>query len=91
MEAACSFEMLIDFQWKRWRYIPEYRILNNHRSENCKSCRVHAGLMGFAGGEELIYDSKLISKDYNGDADSTNYRRSWKKNGSPVIQLAAYL
>jgi hypothetical protein len=22
--------------------------------------------MGFAGGEELIYDSKSVSKDYNG-------------------------
>jgi hypothetical protein len=80
MKAACSSETSIDFQWTRWRYIPEYRILNKHRCENFKSYGViHAGLMGFAGGEELIYDSKSTSKDYNGDADSTNYRRSWKK------------
>jgi hypothetical protein len=36
--------------------------------------------MGFAGGEETIYDSKPISKDYNDDAGSTNYRSRWKKN-----------
>jgi hypothetical protein len=28
MEATCSFETLVDFQWTTWRYIPEDRILD---------------------------------------------------------------
>jgi hypothetical protein len=49
IEAACSSETSIDFQWTRQRYIPEDRILNNHRYDNFKSYRVvHAGWLAFA-------------------------------------------
>jgi hypothetical protein len=30
MEAACSSETLVDFQWTTWRYIPEDRTLHNY-------------------------------------------------------------
>jgi hypothetical protein len=33
MEATCSSETSVVFQWTTRRYIPEDRILHNHRSE----------------------------------------------------------
>jgi hypothetical protein len=35
--ATCSSEMLVDFQWTTWQYIPEDRTLYNHCFENLKS------------------------------------------------------
>jgi hypothetical protein len=37
MEAICSSETSVDFQWTTWRYIPEDSIIHNHRCENLKS------------------------------------------------------
>jgi hypothetical protein len=37
MEAACSFETLVDIQRTTRRYIPEEIPLHNHRYENLKS------------------------------------------------------
>jgi hypothetical protein len=36
-EATCTSETSADFQWTALRYIPEDRILHNHRCENLKS------------------------------------------------------
>jgi hypothetical protein len=33
MEATCSSEMFVDFQWTTRRYIPKDRIIHNHRCE----------------------------------------------------------
>jgi hypothetical protein len=38
VEATCSPETSVDFQWTTWCYIPEDRTLRNHRCEN-----VHTG------------------------------------------------
>jgi hypothetical protein len=37
MQATCSSLIYVDFQWTTWRYIPENRIIHNHRSESLKS------------------------------------------------------
>jgi hypothetical protein len=37
MEAICSSETLVDFRLATRRYIPEDKILHNHRCENFKS------------------------------------------------------
>jgi hypothetical protein len=37
MEVVCSSEMLGDFQWPTWRYIPEDSNVHNDRCENLKS------------------------------------------------------
>jgi hypothetical protein len=37
MEAICSSETSVDFQWSTCRYISEDRTLHNHRCENLKS------------------------------------------------------
>jgi hypothetical protein len=40
MEAICSSETSVDFQRTKRRYIPEDRILHNHRCEKFKSYKV---------------------------------------------------
>jgi hypothetical protein len=37
LEAICSSETPIDFQWTTWRYIPEDISLHNHRRKTLKS------------------------------------------------------
>jgi hypothetical protein len=37
IEATCSSEMLVYFQWTTWRYVPEDRTLHNYCYENLKS------------------------------------------------------
>jgi hypothetical protein len=37
IEAMCSSETPVEFQWTTQRYIPENRDLHNHRCENLKS------------------------------------------------------
>jgi hypothetical protein len=43
MEATCSFETSVDFQWTTRRYIPEDRTLCDHRRENLKSYTYNVG------------------------------------------------
>jgi hypothetical protein len=38
MEAKCSSESSVGFQWAKRRYIPEDEPLYNHSFENFKSC-----------------------------------------------------
>jgi hypothetical protein len=40
MEAICSSETSVDFQWTTRRYIPEDRTLHNHRFENLKLYKI---------------------------------------------------
>jgi hypothetical protein len=40
MEATCSCEISVDFQWTTRRYIPEDSTLHNHRYENLKSYNI---------------------------------------------------
>jgi hypothetical protein len=37
MEATCSSEMSVDFQWPAWHYISDDKTLHNHWCENVKS------------------------------------------------------
>jgi hypothetical protein len=37
MEATCSSETSVDFQRTTSRYIPDYKVLHNHRCENLKA------------------------------------------------------
>jgi hypothetical protein len=36
VEAICSSEVLVDFQWITWHFIPEDSTLHNHRCEHLK-------------------------------------------------------
>jgi hypothetical protein len=40
MVVIYSSEMLVDFQWTKWHYIPEDSTLHNHRCENLKSYKM---------------------------------------------------
>jgi hypothetical protein len=37
IEKIYSSEVLVDFQWTAWNYIPKERNINNHSYENIKS------------------------------------------------------
>jgi hypothetical protein len=41
MQAICSSETLVDFQWNTRRYIPEDSTFHNHRCEDLKSYIFH--------------------------------------------------
>jgi hypothetical protein len=40
MEATCPIETSVDFKQTIWRYIPEGKILYDHRYENIKSYKL---------------------------------------------------
>jgi hypothetical protein len=60
MEATCSSETSVDFQRTTQCYIPEDRILHNHRRENLKSYKPHTVLKR----KLCILDSSYVTAFY---------------------------
>jgi hypothetical protein len=57
MEAICSSEKWVDFQWTTRRYIPEKNILHNHRCENLYAYILPEDF------PDAIYDNGVIRGD----------------------------